>query len=232
MTIPRVLAGLLLASAPLAAQQDPLAVRTKGSRTAPVTVYEMSDFQCPYCKRHAEQTFPALEREYIATGKVRWIFINYPLTSLHPNAVAAAEVAMCAARQSRFWPAHDLLFRTQGIWAPLRNPGPFLLTLADSIGLTKAPFTQCLMNEETVPEIRSDAQGAARAGATSTPAFWIEGGLMTGAHPIEVFRQVLDSIYEMKQRPISLTDLPTPETRHTTHATTPRSRTPASSTSR
>jgi len=76
-----------------AAKPDPLGMRTKGSATAPVTVYEMSDFQCPFCKRQVDNTWPLLEKEYIATGKVRWIFINYPLVSIHPNAVPAAELA-------------------------------------------------------------------------------------------------------------------------------------------
>src|SRR5438876_6581875 len=112
---------LALTAGRAAAQPDPLAVRTKGAATAPVTVYEMSDFQCPYCKRHVDQTFPALEKEYIATGKVRWVFINFPLISIHPNAQAAAEFAMCAAREGKFWPAHDLLYRRQTSWAPLKN---------------------------------------------------------------------------------------------------------------
>src|SRR6266545_1553093 len=104
---------LTLSAARVAAQPDPLAARAMGAATAPVTVYEMSDFQCPFCKRHVDQTFPTLEKEYVATGKVRWIFINLPLSSIHPNAVAAAEFAMCAARHGKFWPAHDALYRTQ-----------------------------------------------------------------------------------------------------------------------
>lgn len=74
----RLIPALLLLglTVPAVAQNDPLAPRTKGKPGAPVTVYEMSDFQCPYCKRHVERTFPTLEKEYIETGKVRWIFIN------------------------------------------------------------------------------------------------------------------------------------------------------------
>ena len=79
--------GLIAALAtPLFGQNVPLSARTKGSPTAPIVVYEMSDFQCPFCRRHAVEVFPALEQEYIRTGKVRWVFVNYPLTSIHPNA--------------------------------------------------------------------------------------------------------------------------------------------------
>jgi protein-disulfide isomerase len=81
---------------------DPLAGRTRGSARAPVTVYEMSDFQCPYCREFALTTFPAIDSAYVATGRVRWAFVNFPLTSIHHNAAAAAEVALCAAQQGGF----------------------------------------------------------------------------------------------------------------------------------
>ena len=182
------------------AKPDPLVMRTKGRPTAPVTVYEMSDFQCPFCKRQVDNTWPILEREYIATGKVRWIFINYPLVSIHPNAVPAAELAMCAGRAGKFWEAHHLVFRTQKVWGPLKDPGPFLASLLDSLKLKKASVLQCLEKQETRAEIQSDVEGSIRAGAQSTPTFYIEGGLMLGAQPVGVFRQVLDSIYAVKTR--------------------------------
>lgn len=191
------LAALTLAPA-LPAQQVPLSARTKGSPTAPVTVYEMSDFQCPYCRQHALQVYPALEREYVRTGKVKWTFINFPLVSIHPNAVPAATLAMCAARHDKFWPAHDLLFRHQQVWAPLKNPAPFLLTLVDSLALPKAPMETCLQSSATVAQVQADAENAAKSGAQSTPTFYIEGGLMVGVKPVELFRAVLDSVYAVK----------------------------------
>jgi protein-disulfide isomerase len=196
------LAAAVIAT-PLAAQQGdpPLAGRSKGAASAPVTVYEMSDFQCPYCRRFALETFPTIEHDYISAGKVRWVFVNYPLTSIHPNAVAAAEVALCASRQGAFWPVHDLLYTHQDTWAPLKEPGPFLATLADSAGISRKALLACLASPGTEQEIRSEAEGSERAGAASTPSFYIEGGLMTGAHPIAVFRQVLDSVLAAKRRP-------------------------------
>src|SRR5712691_4764375 len=117
---------------------DPLAARAKGRADAPVTVYEMSDFQCPYCREFALGTMPVLEREYIQAGKVRFVYINLPLTSVHKNAASAAEVALCAARQQRFWAMHDLLFRHQDQWAALPSPRAYLLALGDSAGLDRA----------------------------------------------------------------------------------------------
>lgn len=180
------------------AQNIPLGARTKGSPTAPIVVYEMSDFQCPFCRRHAVEVFPTLEQEYVRSGKVRWVFINYPLTSIHPNAVPAAAFAMCAARHEKFWPAHDLLFEHQEVWAPLKNPAPFLMSLVDSLRLPRAPMTTCLQKQETVAQIKSDSDGAVKSGAQSTPTFYIEGALVVGAQPPQLFRMVLDSIYRAK----------------------------------
>ena len=183
-----------------AAQPDPLASRSKGSATAPVTVYEMSDFQCPYCKRFTEQFFPAIEKEYVATGRVRWIFINLPLVSLHANAVPAAEFAMCAAREGKFWPAHDLLYRRQEVWAPLKNPAAFLLSLADSLKIPRARIMPCLEKGETRELVRSDSEGSVKSGAGSTPTFYVEGGILAGAYPPEVWRPILDSVIRVKTR--------------------------------
>jgi len=195
----RLLPSLLVVAAfaaPLRAQ-DPTAARTKGSPTAPVTVYEMSDFQCPYCAQFALTIFPTLDAEYIQTGKVRWIFVNFPLP-MHDNAVSAAQVAMCAAKQNKFWPVHDLLFRNQKVWAPLEAPGEYLLTFADSASLDKTAFQECLTTGATRAAIESDAQAAVRSGAKSTPSFYVEGGIMAGAQPVTVFRPILDSIYAVK----------------------------------
>ena len=180
--------------------RNPLAGRIRGSASAPVTVYEMSDFPCPYCREFALTTFPALDSAYVASGRVRWVFVNFPLTSIHHNAAAAAEVAYCAAQQDGFWRVHDLLYQHQDVWAPLKEPAPFFVTLADSAKLSKPALLACLQSPSTEDAIRADAHGASRSGAESTPSFYIEGGLLVGAHPLPVFRQVLDSILKTKRR--------------------------------
>ncbi len=178
-----------------------LAARTRGSATAPITVYEMSDFQCPYCKRFALETWPTLEERYVKTGKVRWVFIHLPITSIHKNAAPAAELSMCAAKVGKFWPMHDVLFRTQETWAPLKQPGQFFLTLADSIGMAKSALRACAASGEMADEVEQDVNGAGRSGAQSTPTFYIEGGLLPGAQPLPLFTQILDSIYAVRTAP-------------------------------
>lgn len=204
LTLPACLvlavAALTAPTPGLSQTAEQIATRTKGAANAPVTVYEMSDFQCPFCRRFALETFPTLEREFIATGKVKWIYVNLPLTDLHPNAVPAAQFALCAGRQNQFWPAHDLIFQHQATWATLRNPAPFLLSLADTLRLNRAAATSCLQDDAIIEEIRQDAAGSQRAGAQSTPTFYIEGLLVRGAQPVGLFRHLLDSLHTVRTR--------------------------------
>jgi len=196
--VPAVAAAPLAVSADTTQDPDLLGARTKGKADAPITVIEMSDFQCPYCRAFATETFPTLDQEYIQSGKVRWIFVNFPITELHPNAVAAAELALCSAKQGKFWPMHDLIYKHQPTWAPLREPGQFLLTLADSLRIPRDSIVPCVQNSTFRSLVQKDANTAARIGARSTPSFLIEGALLSGAYPAEVFRHVLDSVYAVK----------------------------------
>ena len=200
------LAALMLALTPLAASGQaptealPLTARAKGSATAPVTVYEMADFQCPYCRNFATQTFDSIVTEFIKPGKVRWIFINLPIPSLHANAEAAAEFAVCAAVQGRFWPAHDMLYRAQEQWEALKDPAPFFQSKSASLGLKADEMSGCLRSGRGTAMVKDDATGAARSGVSSTPSFYIEGGIISGAQPMSVFRPILDSIWKAKSK--------------------------------
>lgn len=193
------LALAALGAAVLPGRQDPLASRSKGRSDAPIVVYEMADFQCPACRVFFMQTQPDIDREYIQTGKVRWVYVHLPLTSIHENAAAAAEFATCAARQGKFWRVHDLLYAHQDAWAGLAEPTAYLLGLADSAGLDRGRLAGCVRDNGARAEVEADAARAMRSGARSTPTFYIEGGLLKGAAPITVFRQVLDSIYRSKR---------------------------------
>jgi protein-disulfide isomerase len=199
-------AAFTLAAAPSPAraqgplrQDDLRAERTRGSATAPVTMYEISDFACPFCAAFWRETLPAIEREYVATGKLKLVFVNMPLP-MHPNAEPAAELAMCAARQHRFWAMHDLLFRHQDQWADLPEPGPFFLALGDSVGANRGQLLECVRSAAMRPLVKADFEGARRSGAGSTPTFYIEGGLVAGAQPFSLFKAVLDSVAATKTR--------------------------------
>ena len=181
---------------------DPLEARSKGKASAPVTVYEMADFQCPACRMFSATVLPTLEREFVETGKVRWVFINLPLTSIHANAMAAAEVAVCAGRQGKFWATHDLLYSQQDDWAKLPEPRQVLVGLAVRAGADGSRLLACVNGGTARSEVELDAQRATRAGARATPSFYIEGGLMEGApYSPDPMRRLLDSVYAAKTRP-------------------------------
>lgn len=175
-----------------------LPARTKGDSTAPIQVYEVSDFQCPYCRMFWEETLPHLDREYIKAGKVRFTFLNFPVPQSHPNAPAAHEFAMCAARQDRFWPVHDMLYQHQTTWASLNDPGAFFRTLADSVGIDRGALEDCFQRGTVRVLVQTEAEMTWRAGVTSTPSFIVEGGLLKGHAPIEIWRPILDSLYREK----------------------------------
>ena len=182
---------------------DPLTSRTKGKASAPVTVYEMADFQCPACRLFTVTILPALDSEFIQTGKVRWVFINLPLTSLHANAMLAARVAMCAARQGHFWPTHDAFYQHQDDWAKLSDAQAraALVALAQRAGSDRTKLQACIDDPAVRSEIELDAQRAQRSGAHATPTFYIEGGLLEGApYTPDPMRHLLDSIYTAKTK--------------------------------
>ena len=177
-----------------------LAARTKGSDQAPIVIYEVSDFQCPYCRQFWAETLPQLEREYIQTGKARLTFINFPIAQLHPNAQAAHEAAMCAAQQDKFWRMHDLLYQHQQAWARLPDPQPYFLDLADSARADRGALRGCLTSGQVRELVQSEARNSWNAGVRSTPSFIVQGLLLAGTAPIENFRPILDSLYASRSR--------------------------------
>ncbi len=179
-------------------QDDLLAARSKGDPAAPITILEASDFQCPFCRVFWEETLPILDREYISAGKARLIFVNLPLPQLHANALAAHEFAMCAALQDRFWPAHDLLFKHQSAWANLPDPSGLFFAYADSAAMDRAALQECVVTGAVRELVQQEAEASFQSGIRSTPSFVIEGGLLPGAQPIEVWRPILDSIFAAK----------------------------------
>jgi protein-disulfide isomerase len=186
------------AAAPDAAQDLLLAARTKGDPDAPIVMYEVSDFQCPFCRQFWAETLPALEQEYIRTGKVRLTFINFPITELHPNASAAHEAAMCAAQQNRFWPMHDLLYAHQDHWAKLKDPKPYFRQLADSARVDGGTYEACIAAGRIRQLVGAEAEASWKAGVRSTPSFIVQGALLAGTAPIAEWRPILDSIYRAR----------------------------------
>lgn len=166
--------------------------RIQGSTSAPVWVIEVSDFQCPYCKQWHDQTYAAFRDQYVKTGKVRLAYVNFPLAS-HVHAWPAAESAMCAGAQGKFWPMHDGLFETQNRWEALGAPTAVFDSLAQANGLDMKRWRDCVKSGIMKPLIEADHDRASRAGAAATPSFMIGDKILTGAQPIEELRKAIDS---------------------------------------
>ena len=161
--------------------------------TQGIWVIEVSDFQCPYCKRWHDESFAKLEKEYVQTGKVRMAYLNFPL-SMHANARAAAEAAMCASVQDKFWPMHESLFATQEAWAAQRDPSRTFDSLAVAAGVNAAAWRSCVSSHATAALIDADRERSTRAGVESTPTFFIGSDRkLEGAYPVDTFRVAINA---------------------------------------
>jgi len=158
-----------------------------GKANAPVTIVSFEDYQCPFCKRAFEQTFPQLKKEYIDTGKVKYVYRDFPL-SFHPNAEPAAEAAECADEQGKFWEYHDAVFQNQD-----RLGKELYLELAGKLGLDANKFTQCIESGKYKQEVGDDFNYGSSIGVSGTPTFFINGVKLVGAQPYEAFKQLIDA---------------------------------------
>jgi protein-disulfide isomerase len=166
--------------------------RILGDSTARVWFVMASDFQCPYCKQFHDQSFAALRQQYVASGKVRMAYINFPL-AIHANAWPAAEAAMCAGAQGKFWQMQDALFASQDAWAEKQPAAPVLDSVAQSIGVDTTALDQCVSSKAVHDLIDADRDRADRAGVNATPTIIIGDKLLQGVEPIQNYQHVLDS---------------------------------------
>ena len=164
-----------------------------GDTDAPVTIVEYTDFQCPYCARHALETFPQIEEDLVETGKVRYVFKALPLTSIHPQAMLAAEASRCAGAQDGYLAMHTKLFEEQEAWSGQADAAELFAGYAAEIGLDGETFASCLENHDTIDPVQADMEEAISAGITGTPAFLINGRLVSGAMPFEAFEQAVEA---------------------------------------
>jgi len=162
-----------------------------GSEDAPVTIIEFSDYQCSYCQRFWAQTLPEIKEEYIDTGKVKFVYRDFPL-GFHANAQKAAESTECANDQEKFWEMHDKVFGGMSEWSG-RDVANITKRYASELGLDEAEFASCLDSGKYTEEVQKDMQDGAKAGVTGTPAFFVNGIFVGGSKPFAVFKQIIDS---------------------------------------
>ncbi|MGV3625608.1 MAG: DsbA family protein [Archangium sp.] len=154
-----------------------------GPKDAKIVIVEFADFECPYCTR-AGETVKEVMKAY--EGKVRLVFKHYPL-SFHPKAPRAAAAAWCAEAQGKFWEFHDSLFASSEL------DEDALKMQASNIGLDGTKFSKCLESQAAMEAVKKDLEAGKTAGVDGTPAFFINGIMLSGAQPEDAFRRVIDA---------------------------------------
>jgi protein-disulfide isomerase len=156
-----------------------------GPEDAPITLIEFSDFQCPYCSKWYAETFSQLLETY--PGQIRFVYRDFPLTSIHPEALPAAEAANCAGEQGKYYEYHNSLFSNKYQLGSESYP-----QYASELSLDTNKFEECLNSDRQKQEVMDDLQWASELGIQSTPTFFINGIPLVGAQPFESFQQVID----------------------------------------
>ena len=173
---------------------------TMGESSAKVTIVEVSDYHCPFCRRSAQQTFPQIVSEYVKSGKAQYVFVDYPIAQLHPDAFRSHEAAACAADQGKFWEMHASLWTG----TPVRDVES-LKAKAASVGLDGAAFAACMSSGKHSAAVRDSVSRMERLGIGGTPMTVVgitppPGQPMTvvkyiyGAMPYSAFKSAIDEV--------------------------------------
>ncbi len=174
-----------------------------GEKDAPVTIIEFSDYQCPFCRKFWTETFPLIKKEYIDTGKARFVYRDFPLDSIHPAATPAAIAAECVREKGKdaaYWKMHNKIFSEGNILDSGSENGPVTKTAqfgnaelkkwAKDIGYD---ISGCLDSNKYANEVQGDLTDGSSAGVQGTPAFFINGKILSGAQPFAAFKQAIDA---------------------------------------
>ena len=177
-----------MVNAPITVAGEP----AKGSTAAKVMMIEVSDYHCPFCRRHTLTTQPQIDAEYINTGKLRYVFIDYPIDQLHPEAFKAHEAANCAGDQGKYWEMHVKLFEQP----PPRDSAqlvPLLVSQAQAVGLDAAKFRSCFESGKYATPVKDNVARMQALGVDSTPTFLI-GMTPAPGQPMKVVRVVRGAV--------------------------------------
>jgi len=156
------------------------------------------------------QTAPLLYEAYIVTGKVKQVFLQFPLDSIHPQARPAAEASLCAAKQGAeaFWAMHDRLFEKASEWSGKENAAELFKGYAAELGLDGDAFAACLESGETSAQVQAEFERGQAAGVRGTPAFFVNDWFLSGAQPFEIFQEVIEKALRGEHPPPTPTPLP------------------------
>ncbi|MEE8423220.1 MAG: DsbA family protein [Thermodesulfobacteriota bacterium] len=174
-----------------------------GDVDAPVTLIEFSDYKCPFCARFYRDTLPRIKKDYIEKGKVRYVFRDFPILSIHPQAQKAAEAAQCSGDQGAYWEMHDRIFENQQAMKIEDLKGH-----AEKLSLNMEDFNKCLDEGKYAEEVKKDIQAGQKAGVRGTPSFIlgkttkdgkVNGRFIRGAQPYQAFKVAIDALLENEE---------------------------------
>ena len=181
---------------------DPL----RGDENAPINLIEFSDFGCPFCAKFHQSTLPLIEENYIKTGKVKFIYRDFPILNLHPNAGIAAMSAECANDQGMFWQYHDYLFENQNSWQKLQSDdaADTFKQYAAELNLNTENFNSCLGSGKYANEVNNDLNDGRFYDVTGTPTFFVGNDKIgytkvSGAQPYPVFERLFEEQLKILQ---------------------------------
>ncbi len=165
-----------------------------GKASAPVTIVEFSNYLCPHCKDHAEQSLPLIFSEYVDKGVVRYIFRDLPFPR-QDNVELAAQAADCAYEQGKYLEYHELLFRANGSWgrAPVLELPKYFSDYAGQLGLDRHRFDRCLADQKTKPWVEADKALAEKLNISGTPSFFVNGKFIEGFRPFSEWRKIISN---------------------------------------
>jgi protein-disulfide isomerase len=177
-----------------------------GAKGAPVVVREFGDYQCPACA----QFFPAAERlrgEYVRSGRVRFVFFDFPLTQVHPNALAAAQAARCAGRLGNYWAMHDALFQNQAAWAAAADPVLLFQRYAQAIGLDGAALARCVRSGAELAPVQQSAAFGRSIGVRGTPTVVVDDVALPGVPSYSQVRSLIERALAQRSKSSLQSDL-------------------------
>jgi protein-disulfide isomerase len=177
-----------------------------GADDALVTLVEFSDYECPFCIRHFTQTMGEIDEKFIRSGRIQYVFKDFPIAQLHPEAIRAHQATRCAAEQGKFWEMHTKMFSPAGTHSLEQ-----LEVHATAAGLAMAPYRECMTSNRTVAAVQASVEAAVALGANGTPSFFV--GIrdpetnrvrvvqaLSGAQPFAEFEKVLTAVEAQQRR--------------------------------
>lgn len=171
----------------VSADDDPFV----GSEDSPITIIDFSDYQCPFCAKFYAEIFPQLDIDYIKTGKVKYVFRDFPL-NIHPKAQYAHNAAQCAGEQNKYWEMHNMLFEKQAEWGASEDLIETFTAYSLEAGLNTVNFKECLTSERYADEVAKDRNDGISYGVKGTPTLFINGKIIRGVGTYEQLKQLLE----------------------------------------